>query len=65
MNDLFYKRSAALLGDEAITILKAAHLLVLGVGGVGGYAAEQLCRMGVGKLTLLDGDTVDPTNLNR
>ena len=65
MNDLFYKRSAALLGDEAITILKAAHLLILGVGGVGGYAAEQLCRMGVGKLTLLDGDTVDPTNLNR
>lgn len=65
MNDLFYKRSAALLGDEAINILKAAHVLVLGVGGVGGYAAEQLCRMGVGKLTLLDGDTVDPTNLNR
>ena len=60
MNDLFYKRSAALLGDEAINILKAAHVLVLGVGGVGGYAAEQLCRMGVGKLTLLDGDTVDP-----
>lgn len=65
MNDPFSKRTAALLGDEAAERLRNFHVLVLGVGGVGGYAAEQLCRMGIGKLTLMDGDTVDPTNLNR
>ena len=65
MNDSFTRRTAALLGDEALEKLKAARLLVLGVGGVGGYAAEQLCRMGIGNMTLIDGDKVDPTNLNR
>lgn len=58
-------RTAALLGDESVHILSRASVLVLGVGGVGGYAAEQLCRMGVGSMTLLDGDKVDPTNCNR
>lgn len=65
MNEPFFKRTSALLGDEAVEKLKSCSVLVLGVGGVGGYAAEQLCRMGIGRLTLLDGDTVDPTNLNR
>ena len=65
MNDFFTRRTAALLGDEAVERLKQARVLVLGVGGVGGYAAEQLCRMGIGHLTLIDGDKVDPTNLNR
>ena len=65
MSEAIFQRTAALLGDEAVEKLRSKHLLVLGVGGVGGYAAEQLCRMGVGKLTLLDGDRVDPTNLNR
>ena len=65
MNEAIYQRTALLLGDEALQRLRKAHILVLGVGGVGGAAAEQLCRMGVGQLTLLDGDTVDPTNLNR
>lgn len=64
MNDL-YKRTAALLGDEILRHLQKSHVLILGVGGVGGYAAEQLARAGIGHLTLLDGDTVDPTNLNR
>lgn len=64
MNAL-YKRTAALLGDELVEYLQTLHILVLGVGGVGGYAAEQLVRMGIGSLTLLDGDTVDATNLNR
>ena len=65
MNDFFTRRTAALLGDEAVERLKQARVLVLGVGGVGRYAAEQLCRMGIGHLTLIDGDKVDPTNLNR
>ena len=65
MNEAIYQRTALLLGDEALQRLRNAHILVLGVGGVGGAAAEQLCRMGVGQLTLLDGDTVDPANLNR
>ena len=61
----FYQRTAALFGDEVVTGLRSACVLVLGTGGVGGYAAEQLCRMGVGKMVLIDGDTVDPTNCNR
>ena len=65
MSDAIYQRSAALLGDEAVERLRKCRILVLGVGGVGGYAAEQLCRMGVGELVLYDGDKVDPTNLNR
>lgn len=65
MNTLFTRRTAALLGDEVVEKLRSTRILVLGVGGVGGYAAEQLCRMGIGHLTLIDGDRVDPTNLNR
>ena len=64
MNALF-QRTTALLGEEKVNLLRAARILVVGVGGVGGCAAEQLCRAGVGTLTLLDGDRVDPTNLNR
>lgn len=63
--DAVFQRTAALLGTEAVKKLQALHVLVLGVGGVGGYAAEQLCRAGIGTLTLMDGDRVDPTNLNR
>ena len=65
MNEPFFQRTAALLGDEAVARIRNARALVLGTGGVGGYAAEQLCRMGVGNMTLIDGDTVDPTNCNR
>jgi len=45
--------------------LRQAHVLLVGLGGVGGYAAEQLCRAGVGRLTIVDGDVVTATNLNR
>ena len=59
------QRTRLLLGEEKSERLRQAHVLVLGVGGVGAYAAEMLCRAGVGRLTLVDADTVQPTNINR
>ena len=59
------QRTRLLLGDEKIERLRDARVLVVGLGGVGAYAAEMLCRAGVGHLTLVDADTVQPTNLNR
>ena len=58
-------RTRRLLGDELCDALGKKHVLVLGLGGVGGYAAELLARCGVGKLTLVDGDRVSASNLNR
>lgn len=54
-----------LLGEEAVNSLKSSKILLFGVGGVGGYAAEALARAGVGSLTLVDSDKVDITNINR
>ena len=45
--------------------LRRAHVLVVGLGGVGAYAAEMICRAGVGRMTIVDADTVQPTNINR
>ncbi|MCD8310872.1 MAG: tRNA threonylcarbamoyladenosine dehydratase [Prevotellaceae bacterium] len=59
------QRTALLLGEDKMQRLRHAHVLAVGVGGVGAYAVELLCRAGVGKLTLVDGDTVQPTNINR
>lgn len=59
------KRTAALLGNEWMERLQMAHVLLVGVGAVGGACAEALARSGVGKLTLVDGDVFDVTNLNR
>lgn len=60
-----FDRTAALIGDDGISKLKSAHIIVVGLGGVGGVAAECLARSGVGSLTLVDGDVFEPTNLNR
>ncbi|MBR4198949.1 MAG: tRNA threonylcarbamoyladenosine dehydratase [Bacteroidales bacterium] len=60
-----YTRTKLLLKDEGLARLQSAHVLVVGLGGVGGYAAEQLCRAGVGELTIVDGDTVAMSNKNR
>ena len=59
------QRSALLLKPENLERLKQASVLVVGVGGVGAYAAELICRAGVGKITIADGDCIDPTNRNR
>lgn len=59
------ERTELLLGAEKIQKLKNSHVLVVGLGGVGAYAAEMLCRAGIGKLTIIDGDAVEETNINR
>lgn len=58
-------RTELLLGKEKLERLKQAHVLVAGLGGVGAYAAEQLCRAGIGEMTIIDGDVVELTNKNR
>ena len=60
-----YDRTARLLGTPAMERLAAAHVVVLGLGGVGTFAAEALARAGVGQLTLVDGQRIDRTNANR
>jgi tRNA A37 threonylcarbamoyladenosine dehydratase len=59
------ERAELLIGSEGLEKLKNAHVLVVGLGGVGAYAAEQICRAGVGTLTLVDGDVVEASNRNR
>ncbi len=59
------QRTELLLGKEKMERLRRAHILVVGLGGVGAYAAEMLCRAGIGHLTIVDADTVQPTNINR
>lgn len=59
------ERTTLLFGEEKIERIKGSHIAVIGVGGVGAYAAEMLCRAGVGELTLVDGDTVQYSNINR
>ena len=63
-NDPF-QRTRLLFGEESMQRLRAAHVAVFGVGGVGGYAAEALARSAVGRLTLIDNDVVRPSNINR
>lgn len=58
-------RTQLLLGEEKLKTLINANVLVVGLGGVGGIAAEMIARAGVGKMTIVDADTVDPTNRNR
>ena len=58
-------RTELLLGEEGIEKLSKARVAVFGIGGVGGYVTEALCRSGVGALDLIDHDTVSVTNLNR
>ena len=63
--ETIYTRTEMLLRPQGVERLRGAHVLVVGLGGVGGYAAEMLCRAGVGKMTIVDGDVVSQTNINR
>ena len=65
MEKNWLSRTELLYGKEKIERLQKAHVLVVGLGGVGAYAAEQLCRAGIGEMTLVDADIVELTNLNR
>lgn len=60
-----FSRMEILYGDVAMETLRHSHVLIFGVGGVGGHCAEALARCGIGAFTLVDGDRVSPTNLNR
>ena len=63
--DDFFSRSEALLGVEVMEALRTKRVIIFGVGGVGSYAAEALVRTGLTHLTIVDGDTVQPSNINR
>lgn len=65
MSANWLQRTELLVGAEALEKLKHLHVLVIGLGGVGSFAAEFLVRAGVGKMTIVDGDTVDISNTNR
>jgi|ADurb_Ile_03_Slu_FD_contig_51_360966_length_2163_multi_1_in_0_out_0_3 tRNA A37 threonylcarbamoyladenosine dehydratase len=54
-----------LIGREKLDRLKASSVLIVGLGGVGAYAAEMICRAGTGSITIVDGDTIHPRNRNR
>lgn len=59
------ERTIQLLGEQKFFRLESSNILVAGMGGVGSMAAEMICRSGVGRMTILDGDTVQPGNINR
>lgn len=63
--DALFERSQLVFGEAGIAKLQNSHILIAGVGGVGGFVAEALARAGVGRLTLIDHDTVNPSNKNR
>lgn len=63
--DHWLERTELLIGTENLEKLHHAHVLVLGLGGVGSAAAEMLCRAGIGKLTIADADIIQPSNRNR
>jgi len=65
MNTEWLSRTELLLGEERLEQVKQAHILIVGLGGVGAYAAELLCRAGVGQMTIVDGDDIEASNINR
>jgi tRNA threonylcarbamoyladenosine dehydratase len=58
-------RTELILGEEKLARLKSSSVLVVGLGGVGAYAAEMICRAGVGRMTIVDGDIIAASNRNR
>ena len=60
-----FSRLSSLIGEDAIKKLSKSHVMIFGLGGVGGYAAEVVARSGIGKITLVDFDVVNASNINR
>ena len=60
-----HSRTARVIGNDGVKHLQAAHVAVFGIGGVGGHCVEALARAGVGRLTIIDGDSVSLSNINR
>lgn len=65
MTDERYSRTVKITGEDGLKRLRAASVLIVGIGGVGSYAAEAIARAGTGHVSLMDGDSVQPSNLNR
>ncbi|MBO4603646.1 MAG: tRNA threonylcarbamoyladenosine dehydratase [Salinivirgaceae bacterium] len=65
MGDNWLERTELLLGKETVEQLRHKHVLVVGLGGVGAYAAEMIARAGIGRMTIVDADTVSASNINR
>lgn len=65
MQEKWLERTALLLGNEKLSKLQSANVLVVGLGGVGAYAAEMIARAGVGRMTIADADVVSQSNINR
>lgn len=63
--DSRFDRTISLIGEKNLDVLRRSEVLLVGVGGVGGAAAEALVRAGVGGVTFIDGDVFEPSNLNR
>lgn len=65
MNNSFLKRTEMLIGENALKKLNNTNILVVGIGGVGGFVVEALVRTGIGKITIIDNDNISETNINR
>jgi tRNA A37 threonylcarbamoyladenosine dehydratase len=65
MTPEWLSRTELLFGEDKLQALRSANVLVVGLGGVGAYAAEMIARAGVGRMTIADGDSVAPSNINR
>ena len=65
MENNIYSRTESLIGNDSLNILKNSKVIVFGIGGVGSFTVESLCRCGIGEISLVDFDTIDITNINR
>lgn len=63
--DNWLQRTELLFGEQKIKRLQQSHILIVGLGGVGAYAAEMICRAGVGRMTIIDADEIVSSNINR
>lgn len=65
MKNNIYTRTELLIGQDSLNTLKNSKVIVFGIGGVGSFTVESLCRCGIGEISLVDFDTIDITNINR